>query len=1337
MVQGYHMRIRLALLLFPALLFTAQPCVGQELLLRSADASGMLVEYRPILTVDRTTGGDVVYRFDGAIAVYGPTDPDVRERRELIGLPALEGNRVTVLEIDYREERGVMLASIQEPRDEEDQFVEPERSALFDSREFLPGEIARLDRIGVARDRMLGDLVMAPVQWNPETRTARVYTRMLLRIDFGTPTARFQTGAASRFDAPALLNPEQAAHWILARPVELRKTPKSGMSEGSWYRIPIEHTGMYRLTRSWFVSAGIDVATLDPRTIRMFNSGGRELPANLSDTRPDPLQEIAIEIVGGDDGSFDEGDYVQFYARGSTGFTYNPNLRIHEHYINRFTGVNACLLTFGGDAGKRMSGEASLSEPDAYTPPWFTGLDFEEEEITNLLNSGKMWFGKRLVPGAGAASSIAYTKRLHGLVRTQPVVYRVQVIGASEVSHAFTVRDAERELGSIPLPTVNFSTDRDDIAKISGPRSFTGTGQLADDRSTITLTYTASSPERSNGGYVDWVEWHYARRFVPLNDELSFSAPDTNAVIQFELNGFTMSDIHVYDVTDFANVAKITNLVISGGTVRFQIRNSSEMPRQFVAVAAPAWKAPQAPSAIAPSRLLESQGAEYIIVTNDDMRDAARRLKAHREREGEDHVSTMVVSVREIQNEFASSLPDPTAIRDFLAYAMHNWTTIPAYVLFLGDGHYDYRNYTTQERIIVPVAQSENSINLINSYVSDDFFAMLVGNDTRVDLATGRIPIQSPEEADAVVDKIIRYEALPDFDPWRNRLTFVADDGWTTFADVEGSVHTRQSEDIARNMPRDMEQSKIYIVSYRTEITSAGRRKPDVNTAIIDQINEGSLVMNYTGHGAYDIWAHERVFVSDVTIPQLRNRDRLTFISAATCTFGLYDAPGIRSGTELLLLKPDGGIIAGLSAPRVVFSNENSAFNSEFMQNLINRGREADGRAKRMGDAIYASKQRHHGVAGYEKFHLFGDPASRLALPRYKATLERITINDEVVTADTAQLRAFSKVMLEGSVRRSDGEVWTSYNGISEVTLFDADRLVRVDEPGWDYSYPMTGGVLYRGKATVREGLFTLSFIVPKDISYENNTGRVSIYFNNESVDGAGHYVKLRVGGSDTTSTVDDQGPIISLYMDTRTFQPGDLVNSETLLIADLYDESGINTTGLGIGHDIEAWLDDDDKSIVLNEHYTGDVDSYQRGTVEYRLRGLDVGPHRLRLRAWDIFNNSSMAETHFVVAGASQLTLQDVLNYPNPMTDNTVFTFRHNMAEPVNVDIKVYTLSGRLVRTLTTYNIAERFVQIPWEGTDEDGDALANGVYFYKVVCRTIDGSLGSETLGRLSLLR
>lgn len=1333
-------------IVLPALLLLAgagptamgQTGAAQEFRVLSADASGMTVEYRPVVSMHAGPGG-TVYDFAGALSGDAESigAPDLRFRSALLALPGVQGHTVSVLQADYRDEAGVRIAPLPDFRDTADtRIYRYATGPAYSGSGFLPAAPAALVNVGLARDRIVGELRISPVQWDPARSVARVYARLLVRVDFGPAAAGL---APSREPLMVrVVNPAQAAAWGYRHPAPLRRAVPQSMASGDWYRIEITERGLYRLDKSWFEKAHIDVSTVDPRTIRIFGSGGRELPADIGAPRPDDMQEIAIEVRGGEDGRFDDQDEVIFYGEGLTGFAYNRDRNRYDHYIHRYDRVNAYLLTFGGAPGRRVETLASIDDPAAPEVPWFEGLDAINEEQFNFVSSGKLWVGPRLLPSAGGASSAVYNRRLAGLVRTEPVVYRCEVYSSSEVSNWFTLRANDQDLGRIDMPTVDFGTDRADIAGTSGRREYTGTGALDDDRSIFTATYGATSTDRSRGGNVDWIEWHYARRFEPVGDELRFSAPDSSSVYRFTLNGFSSSDVRLYDVSDPFAPRSVTGTATSGGTVRFGAASVKGAPAQFFAAAVAAVRSPGAPVRVANSSLHDAAGAEHVIITTDALLPSAERLRAHRARAGENHLSSTVVSLQAIYNEFNGGVQDPTAIRNFLAYAFDHWSVQPRHVLLLGDGHYDYLNHESTEQTVVPVWESDNSITLIATYPTDDYFGLIAGvggNDRRVDLCIGRIPAKTEQEASTVVDKIVRYETGEDFNPWRNRVTFVADDDMTNAGPTDGRQHTEQSETIAASIPQTFEQKKVYIVSYRTENTPQGRRKPDAAAAIVEQFNLGTLAMNWTGHGAHDVWAHERVFLSDVTIPQLNNAARLSFVTAATCTFGLYDRPGVTSGTEGLLLRAEGGSIGGLSSPRVVYSTENSAFNQAFYENLLTRGRDVTGRVKTVGEAVFATKQDYFSSVGYEKFHLFADPGLRLAMPRYSARVDRILINGQPASGDTVQLSALARVTLEGSVRRADSSLWNDFEGVLDVSLFDAERRVLVNE--WNWSYTQPGGLLYRGQAGIKNGRFTVSFIVPKDISYDNAAGRIAMYFTDGATDGAGFTSGIRVGGTDTSAVADDRGPDIALFLDTRTFRTGDMTGESPRLLADLFDESGINTTGLGIGHDIEAWVDDAPTGIVLNDSYTGEIDSYQRGTVEHPFAGLANGAHTLRLRAWDIHNNSTTVETAFVVASSDQLTIENLLPYPNPMTDGTTFTFQHNLSDPVNVEVRIYTVAGRLVRMLEARDITERYVQLPWDGRDADGDAMANGVYLYKLTCSTVSGDRGSESTGRISILR
>ena len=283
----------------------------------------------------------------------------------------------------------------------------------------------------------------------------------------------------------------------------------------------------------------------------------------------------------------------------------------------------------------------------------------------------------------------------------------------------------------------------------------------------------------------------------------------------------------------------------------------------------------------------------------------------------------------------------------------------------------------------------------------------------------------------------------------------------------------------------------------------------------------------------------------------------------------------------------------------------------------------------------------------------------------------------------------------------------------------------------------MPGATIYRGDNTIHNGRVSATFIVPKDISYSNKQGKVSVYFSGNGTDGNGYTDRVIIGGTSAVVANETQGPTVKIYLDTRSFRSGDLVAENPMMIVDLTDSVGINDAGSGVGHGLEAWLDGSSTGIDLTDFYTGARDNYQAGTIEYQFTGLAPGQHTLAVRAWDAYNNSSTSQVAFSVASSTSLALENVYNLPDPVRSTTTFTFQHNQLIPINVEIKIYTVAGRLIQILSSNSYPERFVQIPWDCRDRDGSKIANGTYLYKVVAKTVDGKYASEALGKMSIVR
>lgn len=1163
-------------------------------------------------------------------------------------------------------------------------------------RGFAPAEVAVVTDIAPGAGGYEGTLKLFPLQFDENKNTLRQYERIVVAIE----------------SEPAPV-PSRAA-----------LAASNPLAQGDWYRIELEESGIYKLDHSFLISSGITPGP-NIQNVRIFGNGGMPLPEDLLQPRPAGLMEIARMVVDqNSNGSFDPGDYIVFYGASPVSWRYNPSSKTYSHAINHYSNRNAYFLTFGDGPGRDMSTLASTSFSNVPIAIDSRGMQANEEESNNLLKSGRQWYGRLFDLDSPTAT---FVTTLPGLKRSHPVTWRIAVVGRSGTTANFSLQESGVPLGSITILPVNLPSIETNYAYAAPAASFTRPDSLPDDRSVLRLTYQSSGGQ----GWLDWFEIHYRRSLQAVNDFILFPTDDTTAIMEFRLSGFSSSGMMVFDVSRHDSVVQISDLSpdpVQPGACAFQIPLSSGLPRWIAAVGPTGFKTPVSASRIDNSDVRGiTQGAEFVIITPKEFQSAADRLRLHRQQINP--ISTIVVPIEDLTNEYAGGLIDPMAVRDFLADAVQTWAVPPKYVLLLGDGHYDYKNMKTSDRNWIPPYEALESLHQINTYSSDDPLAMLFPGNPRVSLALGRLPVNSAEEAEVVVDKIIAYETTAPYGDWRNRATFVADDGLTSTQD-DGSIHTFQAEQVAQNYtPGAMQKKKIYLIEYPTVNSSSGRRKPAVNTAIIDAINSGTLLLNYTGHGNPQLWAHEAVFTREGSVTQLRNASQPFLLVAATCDFARYDDPSEVSTGELLLTMAQGGAIGVVTATRAVYSSDNFQFNNAFSTELFKR--DSLGVPPRIGEALRNTKQVHYDLNDL-KYHLFGDPTVRLNMPRYSAGVDSLNGNS---LNGLTQIQALGKVDVAGEIRLADGNRWTGFQGEALLEMYDARRVVMVPEWG-NFSFVVNGSLLYRGEVSVNAGLFQARVPVPKDVSYDANPARISVYASSPSGDATGFTENIMIAGTDSSAAPDTTGPGIEIFLNDESFRSGDVVAPDPKLIVRLSDENGINTSTASVGHGLEAKLSNG-ATVSLSEYYRGERDTYQSGTVRLQLRELPEGRQTLEVRAWDTYNNSSNSEIVFDVKEASDLRLHQVFNFPNPVSHSTVFTFQRTSTEPIDVQVKLYTMSGRLVLEMRVPVVSDRFVRIPWDGRDQNGDQVANGVYFYKIITRTISGSQSEEALGKLTMLR
>ncbi|HMN50138.1 MAG TPA: type IX secretion system sortase PorU [Ignavibacteriaceae bacterium] len=1303
----------------------------QDVKILSSDFNSATIEYSP-LYVDTSFVETDNGKFRKVEILNGEVEnlndwgsPAIPVRKFSFGVPSEFGNTIEVLSSSYKEISGQIIpVPYVEPDSQFSSYIFKKNSNY--SAINTNNELVSFGEFGLLRDVNTQIVKAAPVIFDPSLNKIRIYTKIVFRVNFGNTTSISSKPADDLLNG-ALINFNVAKYWTIDKS-NLKKTAvtKSVLASGKWVRFEAPEEGMYKISRSALISLGIDPNTVDPRTIKIYNNGGKVVPENILTPRPNDLVENAIIVVGEEDGKFDDNDYIIFYGRGSSFWDYDSDGVTIKRFFHPYSKKNYFWITSGGVNGKRMTDKPGLNTTPAVIQTSTKAFASWEEDKINLGKTGRQFVGDDF---SQSVSSRTYMNKLDGRISSVPINYNFVFVIGSSSGMALNITENGSQVFS-----QNFNGYGSALYTVGTYNSgaFTFIGDLPDNRSVLNFKVTPSSV--TSVGYLDYLTIQYEKELKAFGDNLLFFSNPTTGIIEYDLNGFTNSNIKVYDITDYQNVKLVTNYsLLSGSECRFQFDELANKRSKYFAVGNDAFKTPINPIEIQNSNLHgEQTGAKFLIITHKNFKDAANNLKTYKENQAPITISTYVADVDEIYNEFSSGVTDPTAVRDYIKYAFDNWQIKPEYVLLFGKGTYDYKNIEGYGDNFVPTWQSEESLALVDSYTTDDFFVRVSGTDFIPDLALGRITCRTAEEANNIVNKIKDYELNQQKGNWRNLITLIADDGRTSTT-YEGSEHTAPSENLANTyFPNSFDINKIYSAAYPDVLTGQGRRKPLVNQAIINAMNDGTLFVNYIGHGSPELWAHEVIFEKSVTIPQLKN-DKYFFLCAATCDFGYFDIPNFQSAAEAIMFLPNAGAIASFTAARLVYSGYNHQLNYAFVQALFQSPRDTLNLSIPIGKASFLTKKTKFDVND-RKYNIFGDPTLRLLVPQYAALVDSINGKNLAVNV---QIQALSKTKIDGRVLKPDNTTWDDFNGEGVLTFFDSQRTMLLEQIG---NYPVTvqGGIIFNGRVSINNGRFSTEFVVPKDISYENKKGKIIFYFLNNSVDGLGYSDKVIVGGTDSTIVNDGKGPAIEIFFDDVAYSNSYLVNPNPNLIVKLYDETGLNTTGTGVGHKLEGILNQKvTDPIDFTNHFKGDLDAGGKsGTIDYKFNNLGSGDYQLLVKAWDVFNNFSEENTFFSVVEGNDLTIRNVYNYPNPFSGKTQFTFQQNLSKPVDVKIKVYTIAGRLIKEIEQLNLNEKFVVIDWDGRDADGDQLASGTYLYKIIVKSSDGEFQKSVLGKLAVI-
>jgi len=1107
----------------------------------------------------------------------------------------------------------------------------------------------------------------------------------------------------------------------------------SVLSEGNWFKFSVDTTGVFKIDKSLLQEIGISTNNLNPKKIHIYGNGGELLPESNGAFRYDDLQENALFVEGEEDNSFDANDYILFYAKGPHSWSVNTTSQEVTHKQNIYSDKAYYFITVNNEDGKRIQNAVPISGTPVTEITTFNDYIFYENETSNLFATGRRWLGEEFSLENQQTFEIPFPNA----VQNESLKIRVRAVGVSGLTSSMKVNVNSQELFSLNFLAI--SSDSNNMASDRiGSENFSTTSSTV----SVLLDYD-NGGNPSARAYLDFIEISGKKQLISDGLQFSFrnfSAANTSGIVEYQLQN-SQNIYQIWEVTDHTNVTMIANE--SSSSTNFSFKAVGGDLKEYIVVSKNDYYIPETVSnaSIENQNLHAIKDINYLLITTSEFLEQAQRIANYHIENSE--LTAKVVLLDEIYNEFSSGSRDITGIRDFIRHIYNtnsSDSTKLKFVCFFGDASYDYKDRIASNNNVVPVYLASESFNLASSYVTDDFFAMLEENEGTMssnhsmDVATGRIPVSTQQQASEVVDKILRDYNLDSYGDWRNTITLVADD---IDKDVDSTIQSGVeiiADDIKENKPV-FNVNKIYADSYVQQNSSGGERYPSVKSSITSAVETGTLVFDYFGHGGENGFAQERF----LDVPQIKgfvNENTLPLFITVTCSFSRFDNPQRTSAGEFTFWNTRGGAASMITTTREVFISVGQAFNKKLIASLL----QFDNEELSISESLVKTK---NNFSDRQKFFIyyFGDPVKKLAIPKPNVKITKM--NGIEITQSLDTLKALSKVRFEGVVTDYLDNTLSDFNGNLSTTVFDKPiDKVTLDNDGFGIvnTFDSQESKLFRGLASIENGNFNFEFIVPRDVRVAYGNGKLSFYVSNNELDKAGFNNAIIVGGINENAPEDTLGPEIQLFMNDESFLDGANTNASPNLIAKLSDLSGINTSLTAVDHDIVGILDGDESNpIIMNDFYQTELDDFTKGKVIYRLRDLSVGPHTLKLKAWDTYNNSSETILNFVVVSDASITLDNVLNYPNPFVNYTEFWFNHNKPnEPLEVQVQIFTVSGKLIKTInqqvqTNGNLVRNIV---WNGLDDFGNKLGKGVYIYKLKVTSTISNISSEKYEKLVIL-
>ncbi|AWK04188.1 peptidase C25 [Flavobacterium crocinum] len=1114
----------------------------------------------------------------------------------------------------------------------------------------------------------------------------------------------------------------------------------SVLASGDWYRFYIQKSGVYKITRSFLQSLGFDPSKVDPRRIKIYGNGGRMLPLANNIYYPDDLTENAIQIAGENDGVFNNEDYILFYAEGVENWNSESQTNLNLYDTKAYY-----YITVAGGDGKRIQ---NLNQPTANSTlelSTFDDYQFHEIDQTNIVHLGRQWFGESFDINPEQEFSFNFPN----LDTSIPVKIRTTTASAAFTNTSFTVSANGQNVGTINHSFLTVNSDiKYDLDSLATNTTFTGADNIK-----IKLAYNNNGVPGSKG-YLDYIALTAKRKLLGTGKQFLFQYNDAGSVagvVNYTI-GNAAGISQIWDITDLYNISKIEKQ----NQTSFSFKANLGEVRKYVAIDASDYYIPskENQSKIANQNLKGTifrnsqntfQDIDYLIITQKSLVSQAERLAIfHR---NYSNLNVKVVSLENIYQEFSSGKQDIAGIRNFVKYIYENASSSERRIKYLnlfGDASYDYKDRIPNNNNIVPIYQALRS-NTVGEggFASDDFYGLMdpdegiVGDPFNgIDIAVGRMLVSDNAQAQEMVNKVLEYHDTKSYGNWRNNFVLVSDD-----SDKPGdeTLQTRQNTlaDLIATEKPFFNIEKIFLDAYTQEASAGGSRYPKARTDFFNAFEKGALIFNYLGHGGEDGLASERIWEKSDS-QNLNNQYKYPLFITITCEFSRFDDPTRPTAGEYVYWNPKGGAISMLTTIREIGQINGENFNDELSKNLLSYG---SNQYNSIAESLRISKNEKPS-SGSNVVTYIGDPALMLAIPKPRINLTKV--NDIAISQPIPDFKSLSKIKISGEITDENNILLSNYNGELATAIFDK-MITNTTLNNDGFSPPMQfktlGETIFRGNASVTNGQFEFSFVVPRDIRIPVDNGKISFYSKKNAAleNQTGYNNTIKIGGINENAPQDNISPKVKLYMNDETFVSGGITNESPFLLAFLEDENGINTAS-GIGHDIVAILDGDvSNPYILNDYYQTKLDDYTNGNLRFPFRNLAPGLHTISFTAWDVYNNPVTSEIQFTVVGDESLTLSHVLNYPNPFSTYTQFWFSHNRPyEPLDVQVQVMTITGKVVwtknQTITTEGFLSR--EITWDGKDDFGDRIGKGVYIYKLTVKSNLTNKKAEKYEKLVIL-